>query len=214
MAEAPRRPRPTQPTPSRRPPLSMERLLAAVEHRVQAPAAFEALMEEREWRDGQRRRTLSRVWFRPPARLKSVVLESDRLPVGFTIAADGTDRVRVRLPGWLSFVTLTVPARDPRARLLNGFWPDEVSAFAFAGWLLSPGARRTWRGEERVDGAELRLVRLEGLAFPGGMTAAEVGLAANGRLGLLRLFAGGELRYECRLFGYVERCVREPEVTL
>lgn len=211
-------PRPTRQDPPRAaasaPAAPPAALMEAVSRRIRHPQAFEATLLTHEWQGSRHHMMRARLLFRPPATALTYIEESNHLPAGFSVLSDGGPTVRLKLPGLLSFVKLNVSRRDPRARSLNGFYPDEVTPLAFAQWLKTPGARLSATGTAEVAGEALTLVRVEGLAFPAEMSRAEIGLSADGCIRLAQLYEQNTLRYECYLEAYTEREVSPGELTL
>ena len=108
-------------------PGSIAQVVARVQARRQVLSPFEAVLETREWKGADFRGTKYRMLVQSSGLVKNTVLQSStQFMTGMEMLVDGSDKVRIKLPGVLSFVKMTVSIQDERARSLNGFYPRQT----------------------------------------------------------------------------------------
>jgi hypothetical protein len=161
---------------------------------------FRATVTNEEWKGRRHQHARMTMSFKAPSAITLVVEESNWLLKGMALETDGGPRVRVKLPGLLGVLPITVATTDPRARSLNGLTPNQITPFRFIEALEAPGATVTVVSESTIEGVTVLVLRVEDVALPGPMTAAEVGVELETGIPVLtRLYEGEKLRFESRL---------------
>ncbi|MEB3186985.1 MAG: hypothetical protein VKP72_06050 [bacterium] len=197
-------------------PGSIAQVVARVQARRQVLSPFEAVLETREWKGAEFRGTKYRMLVQSSGLVKNTVVQSStQFMTGMEMLVDGTDKVRIKLPGVLSFVTMTVSIQDERARSLNGFYPRQTDPSVFILGVSDPRARLTQASPIVFEGRVLPVVAFSRPDLPAGVTVAEAGIdMRTGDVVVGRLLAGNRLVYEYRMRNVVFRPIAPSEMTL
>jgi hypothetical protein len=134
---------------------------------ISQTTAFEARYVNEERQASERRRSSYTMKFQQRPRISLLeVLDSTTIPRGFKVRDTGGDKVRVRLPGAASFISMEVPARSSQSRGLLGLYPDQVTPERFVEALLDPASSLREVPGRIVDGRPLRCFEAQGPRSP------------------------------------------------
>lgn len=195
---------------------SIQQVVARVLSRRQVVSPFEATLETREWKASEFRGTRYRMLVQSSGLVKNIVLQSStQFMVGMEMLVDGSDKVRIKLPGMLSFVKMTVSIQDDRARSLNGFYPRQIDPSVFILGVSDPESRLMSASPILFEGRILPVVSFSRSDLPAGVTSAEAGIdMRSGDVVVGRLLSGSRLVYEYRMKDVRFRPISPSEMTL
>jgi len=134
---------------------------------ISQTTSFEAQYVNEERQAGERRRSAYTMKFQQQPRVSLLeVLDSTAIPRGFKVRDTGGDKVRVRLPGAVSFISMEVPARSSQSRGLLGLYPDQVTPERFLATLVDPASAVREVPGRVMDGRALRCFEAQGPRSP------------------------------------------------
>ena len=196
--------------------VSMAQIVSRVMARRQIVQSFESMLETREWKGREFRGTQYRMLMQPPSLVKNSVLQSTtQFMVGMEMLVDGSDKVKIKLPGLLSFVRMTVSAQDERAKSLNGYFPRQTDPSVFITAVTDPSIRLEPRSPLVFEGRVLPVLGFTRTDLPAGITSAEAAVdMQTGDVAVGRLLSGGKLVYEYRMRGIRYRAISPAEMAL
>jgi hypothetical protein len=148
----------------------------------QAAPSFEARYTLEEKWQGERRKSVYAMRFQQTPRISWMeVLESTQLPAGFKVRDTGGDKVKVRLPGAVSFIAIEVSARSSQSRSLMGLYPGDVTPEKFIDVLTDPLSQVREIPGRVHDGRPLRMLEAVGPRTMVRGAKVTIGLGENPR---------------------------------
>jgi hypothetical protein len=148
---------------------------------AEAPS-FEARYVTEEKYKGEYRKSTYLMRFQQRPRISLLeVIDSTQIPTGFKVRDTGGEKVKVRLPGAISFISMEVPARSTQSRSLMGLYPNDVTPEKFIQALTDPETQVREVPGRMQDGRPLRVLEAMGprTILPGAKLT--VGLGENPR---------------------------------
>lgn len=148
---------------------------------TEAPS-FETRYTSDERHKGETRKSVYTMRFQQKPRISLLeVIESTQIPKGFKVRDTGGDKVKVRLPGAVSFISIEVPARSSQSRSLMGLYPSDITPEKFIEVLMDPNSQVREVQGRVIDGRPLRMIEAVGPRTMVRGATLTIGLGENPR---------------------------------